>query len=182
MPGAPQAGKAARNAAGDDYLPPNKILFVQELPETVTRDALESLFKQYSGFQEVRTVPAKKSIAFVEYDSEAASTAARDALFNAELDGVKIKVRRFANCAAHVRSALMCGSAPVFSCRLRLPRKHECVLAENCVVKVQLRNPVSIEPHLTAHPLGPFVARLSARLPTRKRFLDLSHRSACSYL
>lgn len=85
--------KASRQGAADDYLPPNKILFLQNLPESTTRQVLEQLFKQYPGFQEVRTVPAKRSIAFVEYEDETTSSAARDALFNAELEGTKIKVR-----------------------------------------------------------------------------------------
>lgn len=93
VPAGAAGSKTAKAGAADDYLPPNKILFVQNLPETVTRDALEHLFKQYPGFSEVRTVPAKKSIAFVEYEDEASSSAARDALFNAELEGEKIKVR-----------------------------------------------------------------------------------------
>ena len=31
----------------DEYLPPNKILFLQNLPETVTKDQLMALFSQY---------------------------------------------------------------------------------------------------------------------------------------
>ena len=31
----------------DEYLPPNKILFLQNLPETVTKEQLTSLFSQY---------------------------------------------------------------------------------------------------------------------------------------
>lgn len=30
----------------DEYQPPNKILFVQNLPDTATKDALDILFKQ----------------------------------------------------------------------------------------------------------------------------------------
>jgi U2 small nuclear ribonucleoprotein B'' len=31
----------------DEYLPPNKILFLQNLPETTTKEQLISLFSQY---------------------------------------------------------------------------------------------------------------------------------------
>ena len=31
----------------DEYLPPNKILFLQNLPESVTKDQLMGLFSQY---------------------------------------------------------------------------------------------------------------------------------------
>ena len=50
----------------DEYLPPNKILFLQNLPETVTKDQLNALFTQYPNLHEVRLVPSKKDIAFVE--------------------------------------------------------------------------------------------------------------------
>ncbi|KAG1466783.1 hypothetical protein G6F46_000057 [Rhizopus delemar] len=66
----------------DEYLPPNNILFLQGLPETITQQHLIDLFQRYSGFKEVRMVPAKKSIAFVEYENEIQSAVAR-----AELSG-----------------------------------------------------------------------------------------------
>ncbi|THV03790.1 hypothetical protein K435DRAFT_962276 [Dendrothele bispora CBS 962.96] len=60
----------------DEYLPPNKILFLQNLPETVTKE-LTTLFSQYPNLYEVRLIPTKKDIAFVEYMDEASSTAAK---------------------------------------------------------------------------------------------------------
>jgi hypothetical protein len=78
----------------DEYLPPNKILFLQNLPETVTKDQLNALFTQYPNLHEVRLVPSKKDIAFVEYLDEESATVAKDALHNYKLDGEnKIKVR-----------------------------------------------------------------------------------------
>ena len=78
----------------DEYLPPNKILFLQNLPETVTKDQLNALFSQYPNLHEVRLVPSKKDIAFVEYLDEGSATVAKDALHNYKLDGEnKIKVR-----------------------------------------------------------------------------------------
>jgi hypothetical protein len=119
----------------DEYLPPNKILFLQNLPETVTKDQLMSLFSQcvsrilpfalypslcrlslagfvfadsrrwildvpfrtfirYPNLHEVRLIPQKKDIAFVEFVDEGSAGVAKDALHNYKLDGEnKIKVR-----------------------------------------------------------------------------------------
>lgn len=78
----------------DEYLPPNKILFLQNLPENVSKDQLMALFAQYPNLHEVRLIPTKKDIAFVEFLDEASATVAKDALHNYKLDGEnKIKVR-----------------------------------------------------------------------------------------
>lgn len=77
----------------DEYLPPNKILFLQNLPETVTKEQLMSLFSQYPNLHEVRLIPTKKDIAFVEFMDEGSSSVAKDALHNYKLDGEnKIKI------------------------------------------------------------------------------------------
>ncbi|KAJ3300192.1 hypothetical protein HK104_003420 [Borealophlyctis nickersoniae] len=64
----------------DEFLPPNSILFVQNLPPETNEIILAALFKQFQGFKEVRLVPGKSDIAFVEYDSELQSAAAKAAL------------------------------------------------------------------------------------------------------
>ncbi|KAL0952054.1 hypothetical protein HGRIS_008692 [Hohenbuehelia grisea] len=77
----------------DEYLPPNKILFLQNLPEIVTKDQLMALFSQYPNLHEVRLIPTKKDIAFVEYLDEGSAGVAKDALHNYKLDGEnKIKI------------------------------------------------------------------------------------------
>ncbi|PLW32928.1 hypothetical protein PCASD_12469 [Puccinia coronata f. sp. avenae] len=77
----------------DEYQPPNKILFIQNLPENAGKDALEVLFKQYPNLVEVRTIPGRSNIAFVEYVDAASSGVAKDALHNYKFDGEhKIKV------------------------------------------------------------------------------------------
>ncbi|KAH8094643.1 hypothetical protein BXZ70DRAFT_1072599 [Cristinia sonorae] len=77
----------------DEYLPPNKILFLQNLPENVSKDQLTTLFSQYPNLYEVRLIPTKKDIAFVEYLDEGSATVAKDALHNYKLDGEnKIKI------------------------------------------------------------------------------------------
>lgn len=65
--------------------PPNKILFVQNIPAEATSQALQVLFAQYTGFKEVRLVQGKSGIAFVEYEDEFQSAAAL-----AVLQGFKI--------------------------------------------------------------------------------------------
>ncbi|KAI7900713.1 uncharacterized protein BX663DRAFT_438748 [Cokeromyces recurvatus] len=64
----------------DEYLPPNKILFLQNLPETITQEQLVDLFQRYPGFREVRMIPTKKTIAFVEYDNELQAVVAKTEL------------------------------------------------------------------------------------------------------
>ncbi|KAI0352279.1 RNA-binding domain-containing protein [Trametes cingulata] len=77
----------------DEYLPPNKILFLQNLPENVSKDQLMALFSQYPNLYEVRLIPTKKDIAFVEFLDEASATVAKEALHNYKLDGEnKIKI------------------------------------------------------------------------------------------
>lgn len=91
----------------DEYLPPNKILFLQNLPETVTKDQLNTLFSQYPNLHEVRLVPSKKDIAFVEYLDEGSATVAKDALHNYKLDGEnKIKVWPFTQPSRSISSIL----------------------------------------------------------------------------
>ncbi|RKP03025.1 hypothetical protein CXG81DRAFT_10032 [Caulochytrium protostelioides] len=83
--------RRAREAA-EEALPPNAILFTAAPPPLSTREALEALFGQYPGLVEVRLVPGKQDIAFVEYDSEHASTVARTALHKTHLGGEVIRV------------------------------------------------------------------------------------------
>ncbi|GAA5847759.1 hypothetical protein JCM9279_005021 [Rhodotorula babjevae] len=71
----------------DEYLPPNKILFVQNLPEDTTKDKLEALFRPYPNLVEVRTIPGRRTIAFVEFEDEPSSAVAREALHNSVLAG-----------------------------------------------------------------------------------------------
>src|ERR1700712_2924176 len=69
------AGLKSSNPSGaavipDEYLPPNKILFVQNLPEEYDIDALSAIFGRFEGFREVRLVPGRRGIAFIEYETE----------------------------------------------------------------------------------------------------------------
>ncbi|CAI5732063.1 unnamed protein product [Hyaloperonospora brassicae] len=93
--GASAAGATAAGGSGSSsvLLPPpppsqnvpNKILFLQELPEVCTQEMLSVLFKQYQGFTEVRMVPGKKGLAFVEFGDEAQAAIALQGLFGFKL-------------------------------------------------------------------------------------------------
>jgi len=56
--------------------PPNKILFVENLPDQCTDLMLSMLFQMYEGYKEVRMVAGKAGIAFVEFETEAQAGAA----------------------------------------------------------------------------------------------------------
>lgn len=67
-------------AIPDEYLPPNKVLFLQQLPAEADKDMLTSLFSQFDGFKEVRMVPTRKGIAFVEYEHQEGAISAKEAM------------------------------------------------------------------------------------------------------
>lgn len=78
----------------DEYLPPNKILFVQNIPDGYDVDGLTAIFSRFEGFKEVRLVPGRSGIAFVEYDGEQGSISAKERTAGMTLgdDGRGIKV------------------------------------------------------------------------------------------
>ncbi|XP_059187207.1 U2 small nuclear ribonucleoprotein B'' [Centropristis striata] len=60
--------------------PPNYILFLNNLPEETNEMMLSMLFNQFPGFKEVRLVPGKHDISFVEFESDTQAGVAKDAL------------------------------------------------------------------------------------------------------
>jgi RNA recognition motif-containing protein len=91
--GAPSV-KKPRLQMPDEYLPPNNVLFVQNLPEGTTQEDLREVFEPHPGLVEIRTIAAKRDIAFIEYADEASATVAKGALHNFKIDGeTKMKVR-----------------------------------------------------------------------------------------
>jgi hypothetical protein len=56
-------------------------------------EALSSIFGRFEGFKEVRTVPGRKGIAFVEYDAEAGAIRAKEKTSGMTL-GVEGKVMK----------------------------------------------------------------------------------------
>jgi U2 small nuclear ribonucleoprotein B'' len=63
----------------DEYLPPNKILFLHNVPERISRDQLDTLFRSHQGLVDVRTIPGR-NVAFVEFTDSVTSAIAKDAL------------------------------------------------------------------------------------------------------
>lgn len=90
--------KSSNPAAGavipEEYLPPNKILFVQNLPEEYGVDGLTAIFGRFEGFREVRLVPGRSGIAFVEYEAEEGAIRAKESTAGMNLgeEGKVIKV------------------------------------------------------------------------------------------
>jgi U2 small nuclear ribonucleoprotein B'' len=62
----------------DEMLPPNKILFVQNIKEEGGMNMLRGIFEQLGGFKELRPVPSKSTIAFVEFENEMFARMAKD--------------------------------------------------------------------------------------------------------
>lgn len=60
--------------------PPNQILFLTNLPDETNEMMLSMLFNQFPGFKEVRLVPNRHDIAFVEFENEHQSAEAKVAL------------------------------------------------------------------------------------------------------
>ncbi|KAH7035681.1 uncharacterized protein B0I36DRAFT_239249 [Microdochium trichocladiopsis] len=81
----------ANTVVPDEYLPPNKILFVQNLPDDYDIESLTAIFGRFEGFREVRMVPGRKGIAFVEYEAEAGAITAKENTAGMPLaDGTKL--------------------------------------------------------------------------------------------
>lgn len=59
---------------------PNNILFLTNLPDETNEAMLTLLFNQFPGFKEVRLIPGRSDIAFVEFDNEYLSGTAKEAL------------------------------------------------------------------------------------------------------
>lgn len=81
--GAPIQQQMGQQALGNQ--PPNQILFLTNLPEETNEVMLQMLFNQFPGFKEVRLVPGRHDIAFVEFENELQSATAKNTL-----DGFKI--------------------------------------------------------------------------------------------
>ncbi|XP_055901056.1 U2 small nuclear ribonucleoprotein B''-like [Biomphalaria glabrata] len=77
-PSLPQTAPPSISAIPEQ--PPNQILFITNLPEETTEMMLCMLFNQFPGFKEVRLVPGRHDIAFVEFETDVQAGAAKDAL------------------------------------------------------------------------------------------------------
>ncbi|KAG8191532.1 hypothetical protein JTE90_019596 [Oedothorax gibbosus] len=60
--------------------PPNNILFLTNLARECSEVMLTVLFNQFQGFKEVRLVPGRHDIAFVEFENEIFASTAKESL------------------------------------------------------------------------------------------------------
>ncbi|KAF5099397.1 hypothetical protein D0Z00_001676 [Geotrichum galactomycetum] len=74
-----------------DFLPPNKVLFLQELPAGVTQSAVETVFKKFTGFVEVRLMAVRR-LGFVEFERDEDAVAAKEATSGLVLDGSAVRI------------------------------------------------------------------------------------------
>lgn len=88
--------KAVAPAPVDVNMTPSSILFAQNLPADCTDAALSILFKVHSGFKEVRMVPGKPGIAFVEFTDEHAAATALQGLNGFKLTPTDVMALSFA--------------------------------------------------------------------------------------
>jgi len=65
--------------------PPNKMLFVQNIPDGISELVLQTLFDKFPGFKEVRLVQGK-NVAFVEYQTDVQSSVAMSELQSFKID------------------------------------------------------------------------------------------------
>ena len=92
------SGTNASAVIPDEYLPPNKILFLRDLPEEYEAEGLSRIFARFEGFREVRMVPGRKGIAFGEYEAEAGAISAKEATSGMQLGdegkGIRVTYQR----------------------------------------------------------------------------------------
>jgi len=65
---------------------PNQILFISNLPEGTSEMALSMLFQQFAGYREVRLVPGRHDIAFVEFQDATQASVGKDTLQGFKID------------------------------------------------------------------------------------------------
>ncbi|KAM0247091.1 hypothetical protein ACHAQJ_009969 [Trichoderma viride] len=82
----------ASTVVPDEYLPPNKILFIQNVPDEYDIDGLNAIFGRFDGFREIRLVPGRRGIAFVEYENEQGAITAKENTAGMVLADKPIKV------------------------------------------------------------------------------------------
>ena len=58
---------------------------MQNIPQDYDVENLSALFGRFEGFREVRVVPGRKGIAFVEYEAEAGAISAKERMANIPL-------------------------------------------------------------------------------------------------
>jgi U2 small nuclear ribonucleoprotein B'' len=89
----PRAAKTGAAAVPDEYVRPNKTLFLQNIPRDVDEDDLTTIFERFEGFKEVRLVSVR-SVAFAEFENEQFAITAKEATANTPIgaEGKPMKV------------------------------------------------------------------------------------------
>lgn len=62
------------------------------MPDEYDVEALTGIFGRFEGFREVRLVPGRRGIAFVEYEAEQGATTAKESTAGMTLGDKNIKV------------------------------------------------------------------------------------------
>lgn len=77
----------------DEYVRPNKTLFLQNIPRDVDEEALSDIFERFEGFKEVRLVSVR-AVAFAEFENEQCAITAKEATSGTLVgkEGVAMKV------------------------------------------------------------------------------------------
>ncbi|KAH8704435.1 U2 small nuclear ribonucleoprotein B [Phaeosphaeriaceae sp. PMI808] len=89
----PRPAKIGAAVVPDEYVRPNKTLFLQNIPKDVDEDALTAIFERFEGFKEVRLVSVR-NVAFAEFENEQFAITAKEATANTPIgaEGKPMKV------------------------------------------------------------------------------------------
>lgn len=90
------ANRPAKSGAAlvpDEYVRPNKTLFLQNIPKDVDEETLSDIFERFEGFKEVRLVSVR-AVAFAEFENEGFAIKAKEATSGMPVgrEGVAMKV------------------------------------------------------------------------------------------
>lgn len=83
--------KAKKAKISPDTQPPNKVLFLENLPPGISQEKLTEIFSAYPGFIEVRLVPVRR-LGFVEYYSDEEAIVAREQTAGLVLEDHTVKI------------------------------------------------------------------------------------------
>lgn len=85
--------KSGAAVVPDEYVRPNKTLFLQNIPRDVDEEALSDIFERFEGFKEVRLVSVR-AVAFAEFENEQFAITAKEATSGTLVgkEGVPMKV------------------------------------------------------------------------------------------
>jgi RNA recognition motif-containing protein len=80
-----------RRVIPDESLPPNNILFLQNLPSGVQESSITPIFDKFPGFVEVRLFSVRH-VGFVEYQTEQQAVIAKESTAGVTVNGEQISV------------------------------------------------------------------------------------------